>query len=154
MRPPHTSGRGMGGPRGKLSLSVEVTSSSQPFVGRSTKTMGMQPPASSFARAKPMSAALAHGAATEVGNHRKAKEAAKELIALADAVVRSGAILRQQFLALLDDSNPWVRSWCASHAKSFAPEAAMAALQKVMREERGPVVLGAQVLLGEWGGPG
>jgi len=93
-------------------------------------------------------AAIAHGAATESGDHKQANavydrliEALEELRAIPDGL--------RALESMLQDQNSSVRSWAASHLLPTRSDAAIEVLEQVSREP-GLVAFSAHMVLKEW----
>lgn len=83
---------------------------------------------------KYVAAAIAHGQATEAGNHKKANREADQLAESYRDLRSRGLDSQQALLPLLNHDNPNVRLWAGSHALEFAPaegERVLVALQVV-----------------------
>lgn len=60
--------------------------------------------------------ALAHGAATESGDHTKANKHHDGIVEALHSLRELGERGDQGLLELVGDSEPWVRCWAATHA--------------------------------------
>jgi hypothetical protein len=95
-------------------------------------------------------AALAHGSATEAGNHRLANAAHDRVASVYRVLHRQGDPAIRRLLDLLTDPEPAVRLWAASHGLEFASDRAVSILEELSREE--PQLLGftAETTLKQW----
>jgi hypothetical protein len=94
-------------------------------------------------------AAVAHGSATERGDYRKANRN-HDLVAAIYRELRSrGDEARLELLTLLDDIDPYVRSWSAAHALDFAPDRGEDVLRR-LAGSGGAVGLNAEMTLRAW----
>ena len=94
-------------------------------------------------------AARVHGAATESGDYRSGNKAAELITAIYSELRQRGESAQRELLPLLNDDDPGVRLWSASHALEFAPlegEVVLVALLPVGRL----LGLSAKTTLTEW----
>jgi HEAT repeat protein len=77
-----------------------------------------------------------------------AKRSTARVHEVVDELERRGAV--HELLPLFDDSSPMVRVWAAKHTLHRAPEAAVAVLEEVMRNEDGVPAMEAKAVLHEW----
>jgi hypothetical protein len=96
------------------------------------------------------SAAEAHGAATEDGNHRAANRHHDALAEVYRELRNRGPNAQGELLPLLDDINVHVRAWAAAHALEFCPERGEAVLKRLASGNPGVVRLNAEMTLSEW----
>ena len=94
-------------------------------------------------------AAAAHGAATESGDYRAANRNHGLLAQIYSELRSRGRDAQNQLLIFLDDIDPHVRAWAASHALEFAAERGEQVLRR-LAAERGIVGLNAETTLEEW----
>jgi len=94
--------------------------------------------------------AAAHGAATEVGDHKNANKHHDRLTQELLQLRTSGSAGDQALLGLLNDENSWVRLWAASHLLRVYEDQARRTLEML---SNGPGILAfdAQMVLSEWG---
>ncbi|MBL8989745.1 MAG: DUF2019 domain-containing protein [Gemmatimonadetes bacterium] len=95
-------------------------------------------------------AARAHAAATESGRHRVANRAHDDLGHLFAELRRRGPVGLATLAVRLDDAEPAVRCWAATHALSFAPERGAAVLEALAGGAPSPLRLAAEMTLQEW----
>lgn len=95
------------------------------------------------------SSAADHGAATENGDYPQANRHHDMIAKIYRELRRRGDEVRSALLPLLDDFNPHVRAWAASHALEFAPERGERVLQR-LAGVAGVVGLNAETTLREW----
>ncbi|MBN9682540.1 MULTISPECIES: DUF2019 domain-containing protein [unclassified Corallococcus] len=95
-------------------------------------------------------AAELHGQASVEGKHRSANAQYDKLIATSRELRARGEDGRSALTGLLEDSNPRVRLWAASHALEFAPALAEAELERLAQGPAGVVRLDAEMTLSEW----
>lgn len=101
--------------------------------------------ASAFAKAADL-----HGQASVEGTHRAANAQYTKLSAVGRELRARGEDGRSALTALLQDSNPRVRLWAASHALDFAPALAEAELERLAHGPAGVTRLDAEMTLSEW----
>ncbi len=94
-------------------------------------------------------AARDHGSATESGEYKKANKAADLLAAIYSELRRRGRESQTALLPLLEDDDPRVRLWSASHALEFAPSDGERVLVALIPEGRF-LGMDAQKTLEEW----
>ncbi|RUO89666.1 DUF2019 domain-containing protein [Corallococcus sp. AB018] len=95
-------------------------------------------------------AAELHGQASVEGKHRAANTQYARLMAAWRELRNRGEAGRSALTGLLQDSNPRVRLWAASHALEFAPVLAEAELERLAQGPAGVVRLDAEMTLSEW----
>ncbi|NBC45912.1 DUF2019 domain-containing protein [Corallococcus exiguus] len=95
-------------------------------------------------------AAELHGQASVEGKHRAANTQYARLITAWRELRAQGKDGRSALTGLLQDSNPRVRLWAASHALEFAPVLAEAELERLALGPAGVVRLDAEMTLSEW----
>jgi HEAT repeat protein len=77
-----------------------------------------------------------------------AKRSMARVHEVVDELERRGAV--HELLSLFDHSSPMVRAWAAKHTLNLAPEAAVAVLEEVIRNEDGVPAMEAKAVLTEW----
>ncbi|WP_375754550.1 DUF2019 domain-containing protein [Corallococcus exercitus] len=95
-------------------------------------------------------AAELHGQASIEGAHRAANAQYDKLNAAGRELRTRGEDGRSALTGLLQDSNPRVRLWAASHALEFAPVLAEAERERLSQGPAGVVRLDAEMTLSEW----
>ncbi|RKG83040.1 DUF2019 domain-containing protein [Corallococcus sp. CA049B] len=95
-------------------------------------------------------AAELHGQASVEGRHRSANTQYARLTATWRELRTRGEAGRSALTGLLQDSNPRVRLWAASHALEFTPMLAEAELERLSQGPAGVVRLDAEMTLSEW----
>jgi hypothetical protein len=93
--------------------------------------------------------AVAHGIATEEGDHRKANRHHDAIAKIYGELRHRGDEARRVLLVLLDDINPHVRAWAAAHALDFAPDRGEPVLRR-LASGQDVVGLNADMTLQEW----
>ncbi len=88
---------------------------------------------------------MAHGSAR---SSREANVAAKRVLAAYDTLREQGAEV--SLLVLLEDQEPAVRCWAASHLLDHAPERALVVLKELSEGPPGPQRADAALTLREW----
>ena len=94
-------------------------------------------------------AAVAHGRATNDGDHRAANRHHDIVAAIYRELRKRGDSARRELLPLLDDIDPYVRAWAAAHALDFAPDRGERVLRR-LAESPGAIGLSAEMTLREW----
>ena len=94
--------------------------------------------------------AALHGQASIEGAHRIANAQYKNLTAAWRELRNRGEDGRAALTVLLQDSNPHVRLWAASHVLEFAPMDAEAELERLAHGPPSVVRLDAEMTLREW----
>lgn len=95
-------------------------------------------------------AAAMHGKASAEGDYENANHQ-YDIIATVYRELRArGRDNQLTLLGLLQDNNPSVRLWAASHALEFAPEEGEPVLVELYNSERGLHRLNAEMTLEEW----
>jgi|SRR5919109_3997723 hypothetical protein len=94
-------------------------------------------------------AATGHGKATETGDHRAANRHHDAIAGVYRDLRARGHEAQTALLALLNDSDAYVRSWAAAHALEFAPERGEPVLAALV-QRGGFVGLDAEMTLAEW----
>ena len=95
-------------------------------------------------------AAMAHGRATEAGDHKKANRAYDELAAIYRELRRRGPDAQRALLPLLNDPEPGVCAWAASHALEFAPVEGEPVLRALESIPKSLVSFSAKMTLQQW----
>ena len=95
------------------------------------------------------SAAMAHGLATEAGDHATANRSYDTIAFVCRELRRRGRDAQLELLGLLNERDPYVRMWAATHALEFAPEAGVNILKELTTSE-GIVGFDAQMTLKAW----
>jgi len=93
--------------------------------------------------------AIEHGAATEVGDHRKANKHHDLLMAAIRGLRERGATGNEALLPLLDDDDQSVRCWAASHCLKVDENRARSTLEE-LGAQPGIFAFNAQMVLSEW----
>jgi hypothetical protein len=93
--------------------------------------------------------AVEHGAATSVGNHRKANRQHDRLLAALKELRTQGEEGSTALLGLLDDESPSVRAWAATHCLKIDEARASAVLEQ-LAAGTDFVAFDAKVVLAEW----
>jgi hypothetical protein len=94
-------------------------------------------------------AAKRHGQATERGDHQAANKSAELVAEIYAELRRRGGSAQAGLLPLLEDSEPGVRLWSASHALEFAAVAGEATLEQ-LSTAGGFLGFTAKTTLKEW----
>lgn len=94
-------------------------------------------------------AAVAHGIATEHGDHRRANRHHDTIAETYRELRARGEAAQCKLLVLLDDIDPHVRAWAASHALEFAPDRGEPVLRR-LASYQSVVGLNAEMTLREW----
>ena len=94
------------------------------------------------------SAAALHGKATHHGDSDLANRSYEQLANIYRSLRERGE--RERLIPLLEDADPAVRSWAASHALEFASERAVSVLTALAAGPPSPERLSAQMTLQEW----
>jgi hypothetical protein len=94
--------------------------------------------------------AVAHGQATEKGNHRTANRNHDVIAAVYRELRRRGRDAQEALLPLLDDINPHVRACSAAHALEFARDRGEVVLKRLASGPPSAVRLNAEMTLSEW----
>ena len=95
-------------------------------------------------------AAKAHGQATENGDYEKANEAHDVIASAYRELRRRGLDAQRALLALLDHSDPGVRSWSAAHALEFSPAEGERVLSRMENIPKSLVSFSAKMTLRQW----
>lgn len=95
-------------------------------------------------------AALIHGAASHDGRLRLANRNSDAVRAIYIELRSRGPEAQRTLLALLNDREPAVRVWAATHALDFAPEDGERVLETVANEGLRFHSFTAQLVLDEW----
>jgi hypothetical protein len=95
-------------------------------------------------------AAAMHQRASDAGEHKKANSAYHVLDAIVREIYARGPEARTDFLGLLDNNQPGVRVWAATHALWISPERAQAVLQELASQPSSLVAFDARHVLQEW----
>lgn len=94
-------------------------------------------------------AALAHGEATEAGDHRRANKAHQQLVEALRAVRATGDAAGA-LGKLMDDPELAVRVWAATHGLEFDPDAAERVLSGIASGGHTIHQFNAEMVLREW----
>jgi len=81
---------------------------------------------------------------------KKANDAADKMATIWEKIRDLGSDAQQSFLLLLDNNEPEVQCWAASHALAFAPDKASTVLEKLASGQHGMISFDAQMTLQEW----
>jgi hypothetical protein len=112
------------------------------------KTKINDPVIQSFVHAYTVAAAK-HGQATRESDPETGNEQAEVIEGVYHELRALGRDAQLQLLDLLDNSNPSVRLWAASHALEFAPEQGKPALEELLDYD-GWIGITAEITLEEW----
>ena len=94
-------------------------------------------------------AAVRHGAANESGKASAGNKDADLMLAIYKEFLRRGLQSQICLLPLLEDVDPSVRGWAATHALNFTAPAAMRVLE-ALSTESSLLSFGAEMALKEW----
>jgi hypothetical protein len=94
-------------------------------------------------------AAMKHGNAIDIGDHKAASKAADVVAAIYSELRRRGTEAQDHLLALLDDTTSRIRGWAAAHALEFAPQRGEPVLRELALHS-GFLGHSAQTTLKEW----
>ena len=93
--------------------------------------------------------AVEHGAATAIGDHKKANKHHDLLMAAVHGLRQQGTTGDEGLLSLLDDDDQSVRCWAASHCLRIDEDRARSTLEQLAAEP-GILAFNAQMILSEW----
>ena len=94
-------------------------------------------------------AVRSHGSATEGGDHKAANAAAEQIAAIYIELRIRGKAAQDCLLWLLDDPDPAVQLWSASHALEFSPAEGEVVLERLV-SKGGLPGFDAKMTLKEW----
>jgi hypothetical protein len=95
-------------------------------------------------------AAGQHGRATEAGDHKKANQAHEAIASVYRELRSRGLEAQRALLVLLDDSEPGVRLWAASHALEFSPADGERVLSSMANVPKSFLSFSADMTLRQW----
>ncbi|MDH5640331.1 MAG: DUF2019 domain-containing protein [Nitrospira sp.] len=94
--------------------------------------------------------AIRHATASKTGKYKVVNHAHDELARISHHFRRGGTELQQTLLTLLDDVEPPVRLWAATHALEFAPDKSLPVLRALAAGSPGIVRHDAEMTLVQW----
>jgi hypothetical protein len=95
-------------------------------------------------------AAARHGFASQHGEHRVANAQYKRIVASWRELRRRGDEGREALRDLMNNSDPHVQAWAASHSLEFDPKCAEAVLERLANGPPGVVRHDAEMTLQQW----
>ena len=95
-------------------------------------------------------AAIEHVTASETGRHRVANRNYDLLDEVSTELIRRGATGESQLAALMDDTEPGVQLWAASHSLGIDSSRAERVLERLSAGPPSPLRLTADTKLRQW----